>query len=220
MRNTMDPLRIEEESFKIIDGLVGDEARKRFSDLEWEVVRRTIHTTGDPEFYRLMQFSQGVLPLGVGALRGGCMVFADTNMLMAGIGTGRLDRLGVMARCLVAEPHTRDLAETRSITRAAASIDRVFEDPELAGKIRVFAIGNAPTALFRLLHWLKRSDKKTGVVVIGTPVGFVGAAESKDALMASGIPYITCTGTRGGSAVAASILNQLAIIALRDGECA
>lgn len=217
------PQRIEAESFRIIDASVEETEKMKFSPLEWMVARRAIHTTGDLDFCKLMRFSRGAVQLGVDILKRGCTVYADTRMLMAGISTGRLDELGVEVVCLVSDQETRDLARRRGITRSAASVDRVFEEPDLKHNIKIFAIGNAPTALFRLLHWVDGSPRaedrvsmETDILVIGTPVGFVGAKESKDALMASGIPYISCIGTRGGSTVAASILNQLAIEALEQ----
>ena len=210
-----DPGAIEAESFKIIDGLVPEAEKARFSRLEWEVVRRAIHAAGDPAFYKYMAFSDDAVKKGVEALLSGCRVFVDTNMLLAGVSTGRLERLGVKANCYIKDDRAIDLARQSRTTRSAGAVEMALKGLESGDARYIFAIGNAPTALFRLLEMVEGGSPSPSLI-IGTPVGFVGAKESKEALAASGLSYITCAGTRGGSTVAASILNQLAEIALRS----
>ncbi len=215
MTPLMDPGAIEKESFRIIDSQVGARDKARFNRLEWPVVRRAIHTTGDLEFHNLMHFSPGAVECGVKSLLEGKAVLADTQMLLAGITTGRLRALGVDAFSLISMDEVRELAQKMHITRSAASMDLLIDDIGVARDVGIVAIGNAPTALFRLLERVNEGMWRPRLVV-GTPVGFVGAKESKEALMASGLPYITCVGTRGGSTVAASIVNQLAVQALME----
>ncbi len=215
MTPLMDPGEIEKESFRIIDSLLETQEKARFTDLEWQVVRRAIHATGEPEFHQIMRFSEGAVKRGLQALLEGKAVFTDTQMLLSGISTGRLGALGVEAFSLVSSHEAKELATKKGITRSAASIDLLIDEMGAAKDVGVVAIGNAPTALFRLIERINDSSWRPRLVV-ATPVGFVGASESKEALLESGLPFITCIGTRGGSTVAASILNQLAILALAE----
>ncbi len=210
----MDPAKIEEESFRRIEALLPASIKGQFTHSEWEVTRRIIHTTGDPEFYKLVRFSKGAVDEGVKALLEKKGVYADTRMLLSGISTGRLKELSVSAFCLINDNEVVRRAKESSITRAAASIDSLIDRQKKGMDTGIVAIGNAPTALFYLLDAIKEISWRPSLI-IGTPVGFVGAEESKEALMASDIPFITCVGTRGGSTVAASIVNALAIMALR-----
>jgi len=134
-------------------------------------------------------------------------------MLLAGISTGRLERLGVKAFCLVDEPEVGREACQRGMTRSAAAIDKAQPFLEEG----VVAIGNAPTALLRLLELVNGAAVKPALI-IGLPVGFINAAESKEALTRTDCPYITALGRKGGSAVAASVINALAIMALEEGQ--
>jgi precorrin-8X/cobalt-precorrin-8 methylmutase len=131
--------------------------------------------------------------------------------LLAGISTGRLDRLGVEAFCLMADPDVAREASRRGTTRAAVAMEQAL--PRLAGGI--VAIGNAPTALLRLLELLAAGALPPALVV-GVPVGFVNAAESKEALAQQNCPFITALGPKGGSGVAAAIINALAVMALEE----
>jgi precorrin-8X/cobalt-precorrin-8 methylmutase len=132
-------------------------------------------------------------------------------MLLAGIGSGRLDRLGVTPFCLMDDPEVAKAAARQGSTRAAAAMEASL--PRLAGGI--VAIGNAPTALLRLLELLEAGAEPPALVV-GLPVGFVNAAESKEALSRQNYPFITALGPKGGSAVAAAVINALAIMALEE----
>jgi precorrin-8X/cobalt-precorrin-8 methylmutase len=193
------------------------------------VVKRVIHTTGDPGILPAICFhplavSEGVQagpqgiraltvrdfhPLavseGVQAIRSGANLIADVNMLKSGINAPRLKAYGGEVICLISEPAVREAARDWGITRAAASM-RILGD-RLNNTI--IAIGNAPTALFELLNMIEQKKCRPRLI-IGTPVGFVGAAEAKELLINScNVPYITVTGTRGGSAIAASVVNAL-----------
>lgn len=202
------PQEIEAESFRRIEAQVSGH---HFSPGEWEVVRRMIHTTGDFEYLQNVRFHPEALERGVAALRQGRPLAVDTRMLEAGISSGRLARLGVKVLCLMADLEVAREAARRGVTRAAVALERLL--PLAAGGI--VAIGNAPTALLRLLELLA-AGAPPPALVIGVPVGFVNAAEAKEALTRQACPFITALGPKGGSAVAASIVNALALQALKE----
>jgi precorrin-8X/cobalt-precorrin-8 methylmutase len=169
------------------------------------VVKRVIHTTGDPGILPAICFHPLAVSEGVQAIRSGANLIADVNMLKSGINAPRLKAYGGEVICLISEPAVREAARDWGITRAAASM-RILGD-RLNNTI--IAIGNAPTALFELLNMIEQKKCRPRLI-IGTPVGFVGAAEAKELLINScNVPYITVTGTRGGSAIAASVVNAL-----------
>jgi precorrin-8X/cobalt-precorrin-8 methylmutase len=200
------PSDIEAESFRRIEAQVGPH---HLPLEQWSVIRRMIHTSADPEYFTLARIHPRAIAAGVEALKLGRPLATDTRMLLAGISTGRLSRLGVEAFCLMDDPEVAAEATRRGTTRAAVAMERSL--PKLAGGI--VAIGNAPTALLRLLELLAAGAPPPALVV-GVPVGFVNAAESKDALVCQDYPYITALGPKGGSGIAASIINALAIMAL------
>lgn len=202
------PHEIESESIRRIEEIVGEHG---FSDEVWSVVRRMIHTSADLDYLNTVRFHPEAIHSGVAAFLARRTVVTDTRMLLAGISTGRLKKLSVEALCFVDDPYVTQEARRRGITRSAAAVDRAL--PYLDGGIA--AIGNAPTALFRLLEHLKKGTVHPALIV-GFPVGFVAAAESKDALLLADCAYITAVGRKGGSAVAASVINALAIMALKE----
>jgi precorrin-8X/cobalt-precorrin-8 methylmutase len=200
------PQDIEAESFRRIEAQVGPH---NLAPEAWVVIRRMIHTSADLEYLTAARIHPQAITAGVEALRRGMPVATDTRMLLAGISTGRLARLGAEAFCLMDAPEVAAEAARQGTTRAAVALERSL--PRLAGGI--VAIGNAPTALLRLLELLAGGAAPPALVV-GVPVGFVNAAESKEALSRQGCPYITALGPKGGSALGASIINALAIMAL------
>jgi|UniRef100_A0A7C3V3L0 precorrin-8X/cobalt-precorrin-8 methylmutase len=205
---SLHPHEIEIESFRRIEAKV---LGHNLSPREWAVARRMIHTTGDFEYLDNVRFHPQAIKSGLAALRQGRPVVVDTRMLESGIGTGRLSRLGVEVICLINDPEVAREAKSRSLTRAVVAMERAL--PRAAGGI--VAIGNAPTALLSLLDLLAAGAPPPALVV-GVPVGFVNAAESKEALSRQNVPYITSLGPKGGSAVAASIINALAIMVLEE----
>ena len=202
------PQEIEAESFRRIEAQVG---AHNFPPAVWSVVRRMIHTTADLDYLRTLRVHPQAIAAGVAALRRGCALATDTRMLLAGISTGRLGRLGVTPFCLMDDPKVAQEAARQGTTRSAAAMEAAL--PRLAGGI--VAIGNAPTALLRLLELLAAGAAPPALVV-GLPVGFVNAAESKEALSLQHCPFITALGPKGGSAVAAAVINALAIMALEE----
>lgn len=200
----VDPAAIEAESFRIIEAEAGPHP---FSVEEWPVVRRVIHTSADFEFIKTMIFSPDALSSAVAALRRGAQVCSDTNMILAGVSKERLRRLDGEIVCHVADIDVAATARSEGVTRSIVATRKgVAEGSD------IWLIGNAPTALFELLR-LVRDGAPRPALVVGVPVGFVGAAESKEALLASDLPFITCRGRKGGSTIAVAILNALMILA-------
>lgn len=200
----LDPAEIEARSFAIIDAEVGDHP---FDEREWPLVRRVIHTTADFEFARLLRFSPHAAVIGSAALGAGARILCDTNMIRAGVGNARLEACGCRLVCHVADEDVAQQARAAGVTRSVLAVRKGVESG-----CRVFVIGNAPTALFELLH-LARHGRVDPALIIGVPVGFVGAAEAKEELLASAWPHIVCRGRKGGSTVAVALLNALLILA-------
>jgi len=169
-----------------------------------QVVVRMIHACGMTDLPRDVAYSAGVVTRARAALRGGAPVLCDAQMVAAGITRSRLPA-GNEVFCTLSDPATAALAARLGTTRSAAAVD-LWAD-RLDGA--VVAIGNAPTALFRLLE-ITGPDGPRPAAVIGIPVGFVGAAESKQALAESGLEYLVVHGRRGGSAVTAAAVNAIA----------
>ena len=144
------------------------------------------------------------------ALTSGCLVVCDVEMLKVAV-RRNLEKLGLECACAVSVPGAAAEAAKRGITRAAAGMELLA--PRLESSLAV--IGNAPTALFKVLE-LSSAGRARPAAVLGIPVGFVGAAEAKQALLESDLPAITLPGTRGGSAAAAAALNALALAALHS----
>ncbi len=176
----------------------------RFSPLEERVAVRVIHACGMVETAGDLVFSLGGAEAAQRALRAGRPIFCDARMVAEGVTRPRLPAANDVV-CTLADPATRPLAEKLGTTRTAAAIDLWL--PRLGGA--VVAIGNAPTALFRLLELISAGAPRPGAI-IGMPVGFVGAAEAKEALIESRLPAIVVRGRKGGSAMAAAAVNALA----------
>ncbi|MGL4209411.1 MAG: precorrin-8X methylmutase, partial [Candidatus Adiutrix sp.] len=158
--------------------------------------------------------SPGAIEIGVKAIRQGATIVTDTTMAMCGISASRLLPFGNVRTCLIADERTQKKAQEMGTTRAFAAVDLACELflKESAGLIWV--IGNAPTALFRLIEkFAQEPNWPKPKLVVGLPVGFVNAQESKEALMQTSLPYITNHGRKGGSNVAASVINALAQLA-------
>lgn len=209
------PDEIEAASLAVIDAEVPEP--RPFAGDVWRVVRRMIHTTADFEMLELVRFSPDAVESGVAALAAGCLVVTDTEMAKAGIPLRRVTPLGCEVRSYTADPRTADLARELGVTRARAGMDLALEAVERGGGPAVFVIGNAPTALLALLERIGQGAGPPALIV-GMPVGFVNAAESKQRLVeAAPCPYVTVTGRKGGSALAACVVNQLAELALERG---
>jgi precorrin-8X/cobalt-precorrin-8 methylmutase len=196
-----DPAAIYRRSFAIIRG-EGD--FERFSALEERVAVRVIHACGMVEIVSDFVFSASAAEAAREALRGGAPIFCDARMVAEGITRARLPANNEVV-CTLGDPAVPALAAKLGTTRTAAAIDLWL--PRLGGSL--VAIGNAPTALFRLIEAIAAGAPRPAAI-IGMPVGFVGAAESKEALLESGLPALVVRGRKGGSAFAAAAVNALA----------
>ena len=198
-----DGMAIYERSFAIIRA---EADLSRFSEAEADVAIRMIHACGQVEAASHFVFSNDFAAAGRTALAAGAPIFCDAEMVAHGVTRARLPA-GNEVICTLRDPRTAEIAKEIGNTRSAAAIDLWGE--RMAGS--VVAIGNAPTALFYLLEKLRDGVPKPAAI-IGMPVGFVGAAESKDALAENsyGVPYAIVRGRLGGSAMTAAALNALA----------
>ncbi len=194
------PLEIEAESFRIIEAELGP---TDFPPAEFAVVRRCIHATGDFAFADNLRFHPRAVEAGLGAIRAGRNVLVDVNMAAAGISRNLLEKFGGRVICRIGEPQTADLARAEKKTRSEAAIERALEDD-----IGIVAVGNAPTALLKTMELINQGVFRPDLV-IGVPVGFVNAAESKEILAAQSFPFITALGRKGGTPVAVAAVNAL-----------
>lgn len=194
---------ISKESFRIVREGADLTA---FTPEEAQVAVRMIHTAGDLDLPRHIVFHPGLVSAARGALRGGAPIFVDANMVKSGITRRRLPADNEV-HCFLRDQRAAVLAAEWGTTRSAAAVSLWGDDLEGA----VVAIGNAPTALFHLLEVIADGGPRPAAI-IGVPVGFVGSAESKQALADSdfGVPWLVVHGYRGGSALAASAINALA----------
>ncbi|MCI4625658.1 MAG: precorrin-8X methylmutase [Candidatus Magnetoovum sp. WYHC-5] len=202
------PLAIEKESFEIIK----EALKKEHSALELPIVQRVIHATGDFEFEYLLKFQQDAITQGIRAIRASKAIFTDVRMVEIGIDKRLLRHFGINTYCHIADNDIVEESSKSGLTRAELSVAKALNRPKDA--IGIVAIGNAPTALLKLLELIETNPHITPTLIVGVPVGFVKASESKELLYNSSLPYITCLGTKGGSPVAVSIINALLKLAV------
>lgn len=201
MNQIMKPSEIEKKSFAIITQELGE---RTFPEGQSEVIKRVIHTTADFDYAENLCFSADAIHAAKTALSEGATIVTDTTMALSGINKTILTELGGTVRCFMAEPEVAAQAKARGITRAAVSMEYASK---LSGNV-IFAVGNAPTALIRL-HELIEEGACKPALVIGVPVGFVNVVESKELFLGGTTPYIIARGRKGGSNVAAAIINAL-----------
>ena len=195
-----DPNEIEKRSMEIIEG----ELKADIPEENRAVVKRVIHCTADFDYADNLAFSDGAVEKALNALREGCDIVTDTQMARSGINKAAAAKLGCEIHCFMSDPDVAETAKSRGCTRAVASMEK-------AAKLErplIFAIGNAPTALLRLRE-LINAGEITPKLVVGVPVGFVNIIESKNAIMETDVPYIVARGRKGGSNVAAAVINAL-----------
>lgn len=174
------------------------------------LARRMIYACGDPSIAPFIRVHPAAVAASVQALSAGKSVVTDIRMVEAGLDRGRIGRLGCHVRCLIDDPGVAEQARAAGLPRAVVAMRALR--PVLEGAVVV--IGNAPSALLALLDMIDRNEARPAVI-IGFPVGFVSAAESKDELVARTCPYVTLLGRRGGSAIAAAASNALLRLAAR-----
>ena len=194
------PMGIEERSLEIIGEEMGSHS---FTEEELLIVKRTIHTTADFEYKDLVEISKGAIETGKELFRKGAKIYTDTNMALNGINKMALAKPNSSVICYVNEDIVHKEAKEKNITRSMAAVEKACSD-----NVDIFVFGNAPTALFRLKELIKEG-KANPKLIIAVPVGFVGAAESKENMEELNIPYIRVKGRKGGSTVAAAIINSL-----------
>lgn len=205
----MKPMEIERRSFEIIAKELGD----RKFDPEYDLlIRRVIHTTADFDYADTLTFSPHAMRSLMDALRNGCDVVTDTTMALAGINKRGLARFGGQTHCYIADTDVAEMAKARGVTRSQVAMEKAAQ----LKRPMVFAIGNAPTALLSICA-LIRAGKLEPRMVIGVPVGFVNVVEAKEELMRTAAHYIVARGRKGGSNVAAAIVNA-ALYQLYDRE--
>lgn len=176
------------------------------------IIERVVHTTADPEFAKLLIIHEDAVDAGVAAIKAGAKVITDVKMVKAGINEARVRRFGGKTLTYIDDPRAVKMAENESITRAAASMRLAVEE---GADGAVFLIGNAPTAAFELADLVKKGKAKPALIV-ATPVGYIGAAESKNVIATLHVPYVTNRGKKGGSPVAVAVFN--ALLGLAEGK--
>ncbi len=197
------PEDIEKRSFEII----GDELGKRGIVLPEEyshIIKRCIHTSADFDYAETMYFSPEVLDRIMGALKSGATIITDTKMAQSGINKKKLNELGVEVSCYISDEDVASQSKERGLTRSFVSMEKALG---IEGPV-IFAIGNAPTALLSIVEMYNNGVLQPAAV-IGVPVGFVNVVESKELLIDSGIPCIVNKGRKGGSNIAACIVNAI-----------
>ena len=202
MTEQIKPSEIEKRSMEIISaelqgmGIVPDKENAA-------VILRAIHTSADFDYARNLSFTDAAVRLGTNALRAGAPVVTDTNMGLAGVNKTALAKLGGSAVCYMADADVAAAAKLAGVTRASVSMEKAAREHPNA----VFAVGNAPTALMRLSQLI--GDGLRPALVIGVPVGFVNVVEAKEEVMRTAQNYIVARGRKGGSNVAAAIVNAV-----------
>jgi precorrin-8X/cobalt-precorrin-8 methylmutase len=203
------PMEIENKSMEIIaphlEGL-------NLNEEETKVYSRMIHAAGDVEYAPIIRLHPDAIAAGKEAIKKGCNIYTDVEMVRTGINKRKLATFGGEVFCRVADPEIAKEAKEKGITRSMAAMQSFGKDLEGA----IIAVGNAPTALFEVLRMVEEENLRPALIV-GIPVGFVGAADSKEALAKNTlVPYVTVEGTKGGSPIAASVIN--AIMYIIDNE--
>ena len=203
---TVDPNKIYDYSFAIIAEEMGPHD---FSEDEWKIVRRIIHASADFELGKSVMIHPDAVRAGVEAIRRGRHVIADVQMIESGTGKARFQKHGGDLHCYISDPDVAAEAKSLNTTRAIISMRKAVHENEGG----IYAIGNAPTALLELIRLIKEGIAKPDLI-IGMPVGFVSAAESKEELAKlTEVPFITNIGRKGGSTVTVAALNAISLLA-------
>lgn len=206
---TIQPQEIEEKSFEIITEELGEHP---FTEEQYPVVQRVIHASADFDLGRSLIFHPDAIQAGIKAIRSGKLVVADVQMVQVGISKPRLQKFGGDVKVYISDRDVMEEAKRLNTTRAIISIRKAIKEADGG----IFAIGNAPTALLELIRLVKEGVAKPGLIV-GMPVGFVSAAESKEELAKLDIPFITNRGRKGGSPVTVAAVNAISLMAERMG---
>lgn len=203
----IDPLEIEAESFRIIEAELG---QTLFSPEQFAVVRRCIHATGDFSFAENLRFHPQAIEAGLRAIRAGKNILVDVSMAASGISKPLLAQFGGRVICRVADAEAAELARAGRMTRSEAAVELAAGE-----NVGIAVAGNAPTALLKIMELTERGVFSPDLVV-GVPVGFVNAAESKEILASKPYPFITALGRKGGTPAAVAAVNALLRLAAAD----
>lgn len=198
-------------SISIVRGFIGDILEKA-PETHAPIIERVVHTTADPEFAKLLVIEEKAVEVGVAAIKAGAKIITDVKMVSAGINKTRVGRFGGRILTYIDDERAIKLAKQESITRAAAAMRLAIKD---GVDNSIIVIGNAPTAAFELAKAVKQGQAKPALI-IATPVGYVGAAESKETISKLPIPYVVIKGPKGGSALAVAVFN--ALLAMAENE--
>ncbi|WCK56472.1 precorrin-8X methylmutase [Aneurinibacillus sp. Ricciae_BoGa-3] len=204
---TVQPQQIEERSFQIIDEEIGDHP---FSDEQYKVVQRVIHASADFELGKSLRMHSGAIQAGIDAIRSGKKIICDVQMVQVGISKPRVEKYGCEVDVYISDRDVMEEAKRLNTTRAIISMRKAAKVADGG----IYAIGNAPTALLELIRLIKEGHARPGLI-IGLPVGFVSAAESKEELAKLDIPFITNVGRKGGSTVTVAAVNAISLLADR-----
>lgn len=199
--NILKPADIEKRSFEIITEILGE---KKLDERYDDIIKRCIHTSADFEYADNLCFTDDAVPKILEAIKGGAYIVTDTTMAQSGINKRKIRELGGEVLCFIGDADVAEQAKERGVTRSLVSMEKAAK----LDKPVIFAIGNAPTALFSICE-LTAAGRLSPAAVIGVPVGFVNVVESKELLLDSGIPCIVARGRKGGSNIAAAIINAI-----------
>lgn len=205
------PQDIERRSFEIITQELADMGITLDGDTA-PVIKRAIHTTADFDYVKTLVFSDKAVSVAKNLIRGGAYIVTDTNMGLSGINKKELAKYGSEAICFMADEEIAKLAKQKGTTRATVSMEKAAE----LDRPVIFVIGNAPTALISLREMFD-AEKFAPEFIIGVPVGFVNVEAAKELIVETGIPHIVNMGRKGGSNVAAAIVNAI-LYEMRDEE--
>jgi precorrin-8X/cobalt-precorrin-8 methylmutase len=204
---TVQPEQIEQTSFAMIDEEIGEHS---FTPQQYAIVQRVIHASADFELGKSLLFHPRAIEAGVRAIRAGKKIVADVQMVQVGVNKARIEKFGGSIHVYISDSDVIEEAKRLNTTRAIISMRKAVKEAEGG----IFAIGNAPTALLELIRLIKEGNARPSLV-IGLPVGFVSAAESKEELAKLDVPFITNIGRKGGSTVTVAALNALSLLAER-----
>lgn len=197
------PKEIETRSFEIITEELAASGKELLKDREL-IIKRCIHTSADFEYADNLCFSDNAVAIALEAIKNGASVVTDTQMAKAGINKTALAKWGGEVHCFMSDTDVADAARAKGTTRATASMEKAAA----MNRPFIYAIGNAPTALVTLYDLIQEGKVKPELI-IGVPVGFVNVVQSKELIMGTDVPYIVAKGRKGGSNIAACIVNAL-----------
>ena len=201
--------KIEHSSFAIVDAKAG--ARGSYTEEQWPLVRRMIHATADFEFNGLTEFHPDAMQAGLQAIASGAPIVADVEMICVGLSKPRLSHFGVKTYQFISDEDVIEQARAEGTTRAVQAMRKARQQGLLDGAI--LGVGNAPTALLEVIRLIEEENVKPALIV-GMPVGFVSAAESKDAVAeVKGVPWVITRGRKGGSTLVVSAIHAMLALA-------